>query len=90
MKKYCLKKTVRVSDPDLWYNKDTITVKIWQLNNSDTIRVAFFSIDDKMIYQDFSEWNLDSNWEWCKLWLWDKMPDVVSTHWMYMCGYRPF
>lgn len=90
MKKYCLKKTVRIGDPYLWYGRDTITAEMWRLNNSDTVRVAFLSIDDKMIYQDFSEWDLDSNWEWCKKWLWDRMPDAVSAQWMYICGYRPF
>lgn len=50
----------------------------------------FMSVDDTAVYRDFNEWGLEANWNWCKEWLFDKIPDTVSTEWMYEHGYAPF
>lgn len=87
-----LTKKVKVSDPNMWYGQDEITVEMWHddIFEDDTIRIMFDSIDDFQIYRDFNEWDLEANWKWCKTWLWDKIPEVVDTDWMYEHGYVPF
>lgn len=85
-----LEKTVKVSDPWKWYNRPSVNVKMWILPGGTTVRILFLSIDDFSVYQDFDEWNVDANWQWCKEWLFDKIPNTVSCEWLYEHGYRPF
>lgn len=88
-KQYFLEKTVNVSDPDLWYGEPTVTAVMKNLPNN-TIRIIFLSIDDKMIYRDVEFTSFYSTWDWCKEWLWDKIPDTIDTAWLYEHGYMPF
>lgn len=89
----CMKltKKVKVSDPNMWYGQEEITVEMWHDNifEDDTVRIMFDSIDDFQVYRDFNEWDLEANWQWCKTWLWNKIPEVVDTDWMYEHGYAP-
>lgn len=92
MNKYVLSKTVRVSDPAIWYGQSEITVEMWHDDFLDdgAVRIMFSSIDDLLIYRDFNEWELDANWRWCKTWLWNTIPEEVSCEWLYEHGYAPF
>ena len=59
-----LTKAVKVSDPNNWYEETAITVSMFSLpTEPDTIRVIFKSIDDFLVYQDFSEWGKQANWD---------------------------
>lgn len=88
-----IEKTVSVSDPDMWYGKDSITAEMFNLQlpkDKETVRILFKSCDDFMVYRDFHEWDLDGNWEWCKEWLWNNIPDTVCVEWLYRHGYVKF
>ena len=92
-----IEKTVKVSDAYRWYGRKEIDVVMWHpdyWDNTDemknAVRIMFGSIDDAAVYRDFNEWGLEANWNWCKEWLFDKIPDTLSTEWMYEHGYAPF
>lgn len=92
-----IEKTVKVSDAYRWYGRKEIDVKMWHPdywdNTEETkncVRIMFMSVDDTAVYRDFNEWGLEANWNWCKEWLFDKIPATVSTEWMYEHGYAPF
>ena len=96
-KDFFINKTVKVSDAFEWCGRKEINVsmhhpKYWdnmeEMKNC--VRIMFMSADDKAVYRDFTEWELESNWEWCKKWLFDKIPNTVSRKWMYEHGYVPF
>lgn len=84
-----LEKRVNVSDPWAWYNESSIQVRMYSPFD-DVVRIIFESIDDVAVYRDFNEWDFDANWEFCKEWLYDKIPDIVNCEWMYEHGYCPF
>ena len=92
-----IEKNVKVSDAYRWYGRKEIDVRMWHPDYWDNaeetkncVRIMFMSVDDTAVYRDFNEWGLEANWNWCKEWLFDKIPDTVSTEWMYEHGYTPF
>ena len=92
-----IEKTVKVSDAYRWYGRKEIDVRMWHPDYWDNaeetkncVRIMFMSVDDTAVYRDFNEWGLEANWNWCKEWLFDNIPDTVSTEWMYEHGYVPF
>lgn len=91
-----IEKTVKVSDPYRWYGRKEIDVVMWHpecWDNTDEMKncvcIMFMSIDDTAVGRNFNKWNLEANWNWCKEWLFDKIPTTVSTEWMYKHGYVP-
>ena len=84
------KKSIKVNEPEHWYNKSYITVYMFVLPDNTTVRIFFESIDDFHVYQDFNEWDKTSNIEWAKEYMWDILPDSISLKWLYQHGYRPY
>lgn len=89
---YELIKNVKVSDSNNWYGETNIKVKMFPLLYpcKRAVRIMFCSIDDFRIYRDVETWSFEANWNWCKKYLWDNIPEVVSADWMYKHGYLPF
>lgn len=88
---YYVHKLLNVSDPENWYRSDKIICEMFHLDDcEDAIRIIFKSYDDFMMYRDFDYYNLDSNWEFCMEYYFNKLPDTVDVDWLYEHGYVPF
>lgn len=99
-RKFSISKTVEVSDVLRWHGCKEISVKMVHPECWDNIekmkncvRILFMSADGlTVVYRDFNEWGLEDNWEWCKEWLFDKIPSTIDMGWMWMYehGYVPW
>ena len=95
--KLCLRKLIKVSDPDNWYYSNKIICKLrhpdfWNNLDSekDTVRIIFYSYDDFAMYRDFNYYDLDNNWKFCKEHYFDTLPNIINVEWLYRHGYVPF
>lgn len=93
-----LTKTVRVTDPWRWYNKDTVEVVLCIVpplgNDEVTVKVSVNSIDDFSVSRSIKveskyETAIQSYYDHFKEYLFDKMPNEISVEWLYEHGYLP-
>lgn len=94
-------KTIKVTDPEHWDkrdNSDTVTVKMFRNRDDydintwgEGVRIIFYSTGECSVYRDFKEFqDFEANWDWCKKWLWDRLPESISCEWLYEHGYVDF
>lgn len=90
-------KTVKVSDPENFYQQDTIEVGIyitepWQEKVS--VRVFIYTVDDRAwaleqeIDAKYKE-QIKFVYDHYKKWIYDKMPEEISLVWLYEHGFLP-
>lgn len=92
-----LTKTVRVTDPENWYNKDTVDVSLFvtpAFRGVVTVRILISTIDDFMVVYDhqcYAQYKESIKWAYnhLKQWMYDKMPDEIDLGWLYEHGYLP-
>ena len=85
-----LVRDVKVSNPEEWGGRKSINAQMWY-PRKDTVRIAFFAGERKIAYFDFNVWDRDTNWDWCKKWLWEAFPENgIDMKWMYEHGYHPY
>lgn len=88
-----LSKTVKVSDPERWYNQKTVVVKLFvcpKHQGKTEVRMYIESIDDfameysRVCYYD-SE--IECAYNYMKKYMFDKMPKTISYKWLREHGY---
>lgn len=90
-------KTVKVSDPENFYQQDTIEVGIYITEpwlGKVTVRVFIYTIDDKAwaLEQEIEakyEAHIKFVYDHYKKWIYDKMPEEISLVWLYEHGFLP-
>lgn len=93
-----LTKTVKVTDPECWYGRDTVNVSLFvtpPYKDEVVVRIHVDSIDDFSVVYDFEcECKYERQIEWAynhlKTWMYDRMPDEIDLGWLYEHGYLPF
>ena len=93
-----LTKTVKVTDPECWYGRDTVDVSLVVtpvVNGTVAVRIVVSSIDDFMVayerecyalHEDAVKWKYDH----LKRWMYDKIPEEINLDWLYEHGYLPY
>jgi hypothetical protein len=92
-----LTKTVRVSDPEHWYNQEHVTVSLFvtpPFRGIVTVRILIATIDDFMVSYDhpcYAQYSESIKWVYnhLKTWMYDEMPDEISLDWLFKHGYLP-
>ena len=95
--KLTLVKTVRVTDPWCWYNKDTVEVILWvtpYFDNKVRVQVSVHSIDDfsvnrYIVCEKKYDTAIQAYYDHFKEYLFDRMPNEISLDWLYEHGYLP-
>lgn len=90
-------KAVKVSDPENFYNQDTIEVGIYVTEpwrEKVIVRVFIYTIDDKAwaIEQEINvkyKEQIKFVYNHYKKWIYDKMPEEISLVWLYEHGFLP-
>lgn len=93
-----LTKTVKVTDPECWYGKNTVDVHLFVTTpymDEVVVRIFVESIDDFAVVYDFEcECKYKDQIKWAynhlKTWMYDRMPDEISLAWLYEHGYLPW
>lgn len=92
-----LTKTVRVSDPECWYGRDTVKVHLFvtpPYTGNVIVRIFVESIDDFAVsydyeceekYKDMIKWAYNH----IKFWMYDRIPNEINLGWLYEHGYLP-
>jgi hypothetical protein len=90
-------KTVKVSDPENFYQQDTVEVALYitpQYKGETKVRVQIITIDDKSWaletevgaqYRDY----INSIYDHYKTWIYDRMPEEISLVWLFEHGFLP-
>lgn len=92
-----LEKTVRVTDPWCWYERDTVDVTLYvraSWNGKVAIIIMVSSIDDFSVSytcecESKYKTVIESMYEHLKKYMYDRMPDEISVEWLYEHGYLP-
>jgi hypothetical protein len=92
-----LTKTVRVTDPENWYNQNTVEASLFVTPpycGIVTVRILIDTIDDFMVVYDhecYVQYGELIKWAYnhLKQWMYDKMPEEISLGWLYEHGYLP-
>lgn len=91
-----LSKVVKVSDPECWYGRDEVTVRLFicpEYKGMITVRLFVESIDDfAMEYSRdcYSPGEVEHTYELMKEHMYDKMPEKISYSWLLEHGYFTF
>ena len=91
-----LTKTVKVSDPENWYNQKTVTVKLFVCTEHDgetDVRIFVESIDDFAMEYTRTCYNhagIDCTYKLMKDNMFDKLPKKISYKWLLEHGYFPY
>lgn len=91
-----LSKVVKVSDPWMWYNQKTVTVKLFinpEFKGKTDVRIFVESIDDfAMEYtrECYNQEDVDYTYDRMKKYMFDTMPRKISCKWLREHGYFPF
>lgn len=91
-----LSKVVKVSDPECWYNRDKVIVKLFicpEYKGVITVRLLVESIDDfAMEYSRdcYSSEHARHTYNLMKDNLFDKLPKEISYNWLLEHGYFPY
>lgn len=92
-----LVKTVKVSDPENFYQQDTVEVALYitpPYKGNAKVRVLIITIDDKAFaletdvsaqYRDY----INSIYDHYKTWIYDRMPEEISLAWLFEHGFLP-
>lgn len=89
-------KTVKVSDPWMWYNQKAVQVKLFicpEYEGKTDVRLFIESIDDfAMEYtrECLGQEDIDYTYDRMKKYLYDKMPRKISCKWLSEHGFFPF
>lgn len=89
-------KTVKVSDPEMWYNQKTVKVKLFicpEYKGNTDIRIFVESIDDfAMAYtrECHNRADIDYTYKLMKETIFDKLPKKISCKWLLKHGFFPF
>ena len=89
-------KTVKVSDPENWYGRDTVEVKLFicpEYNKKTNVRILIKSIDDFMMEHTrdcYSQADIDATYKQMKQYMFDRLPDEISCTWLFEHGYCEF
>ena len=90
-------KTVKVSDPENFYQQDTVEVCLYitpPYKGNTKVRVLIITIDDKSFaletevgaqYRDY----INSIHDHYKTWVYDRMPEEISLVWLFEHGFLP-
>lgn len=90
-------KIVKVSDPECWYNQDTVEVGLYvtpPYNGKVVVRVFVDTIDDFAVSLDYEigETYTDAiKWVYnhYKTFIFERIPETVSLDWFYEHGFMP-
>lgn len=90
-----LTKTVKVSDPDMWYQQNEVDVSLYvspPYKGTVQVKILVSSIDDFAVayIQECNEKYTDyikSLYNHMKEWMYDRMPEEISVDWLYEHGY---
>lgn len=90
-------KTVRVSDPENFYQQNTVEVALYitpPYEDRMVVRVLVITIDDKAFALEtevHSRYKDEINfiYDHYKKWIYDKMPEEISLEWLYEHGFLP-
>lgn len=90
-----LTKTVRVSDPENWYERDTVDVWLYVTSpyeNKVRVRVLIMTVDDFSVGYDWecdadNKGAIESAYNHLKEYMYDRMPEEISLDWLYEHGY---
>lgn len=91
-----LSKVVKVSDPECWYGRDEVTVRLFicpECEGKILVRLFVESIDDfAMEYSRdcYSQKSAEHTYKLMKENMFDKMPEKISYSWLLEHGYFPF
>jgi hypothetical protein len=91
-----LSKVVKVSDPECWYGRDEVTVRLFVyelFKGKFNVRLFVESIDDfAMEYtrECYSSASVDYTYKLMKENMFDTMPKEISYKWLLEHGYFPF
>lgn len=91
-----LSKVVKVSDPECWYDRDEVTVRLFvcsEHRGKTNVRLFVESIDDfAMEYtrECYSSASVDYTYKLMKENMFDTIPKEISYKWLLEHGYFPF
>lgn len=91
-----ISKVVKVSDPEIWYNQNTVMVKLFvcpEYKGTTDVRILVESIDDfAMEYTRtcYSQADIDCTYNLMKEHMFDMIPKKISCKWLYEHGFFPF
>lgn len=91
-----IKKTVCVSDPVNWYDKSTITIKLFVCppwKGKTDVRCYAESCDDFAMYLDFDCYDqacIQPTYDYMKKYIYDRMPEIISQEYLAEHGFRVF
>lgn len=93
-----LVKSVKVSDPENWYGKRTVSATLFvtePYDGSRVVRMAIQSCDDKMLTFDITcnsddVRGIEQAYIHIKTYLYDTLQKTISTKWLYRHGFLPF
>lgn len=91
-----ISKTVKVSDPWMWYNQKTVKVCLFinpEYNGSTDVRIFVESIDDfAMEYTRtcFGQADVEATYNQLKRDMFDKMPRKINCKWLREHGFFSF
>ena len=91
-----LSKTIKVSDPEMWYNQKSVVVKLFinpEYDGKTDVRLMVESIDDfAMEYTRtcYGQSDIDYTYNRMKVYLYDKMPRRINCKWLSEHGFFPF
>jgi hypothetical protein len=89
-------KTVKVSDPENWYNQKTVKVKLFicpEYEGKTDVRLFVESIDDfAMEYtrECYGQADIDYTYKLMKEFMYDRLPKKISYGWLLEHGFFPF
>lgn len=92
-----LSKRVAVSDPENWYQQDSVTIHLYvsaPFRHKVQVKISVLSIDDfaAAYYQEIDEkyqLSIKSMYDHMKHWIYDRIPDKISLDWLYEHGFVP-
>ena len=91
-----LSKVVKVSDPEYWYGRDEVTVRLFicpECEGNILVRLFVESIDDfAMEYSRdcYGSEHAKHTYKLMKENMFDKLPEEISYSWLLEHGYFPF
>ena len=90
-----LTKKVKVSDPNMWYQKNEVDVSLFvtpPYKGTVYVKIRISSIDDFAVAytyecdEKYADCIIDT-YNHLKEWMYDRMPEEVSLVWLYEHGY---